>query len=43
MNLINIEKITKELKLADLDELYLSIGNNKYSSSYIISLIIKKR
>ena len=38
----NIEKITKELKLADLDELYLSIGNNKYSSSYIISLIIKK-
>lgn len=38
----NIEKITKELKLVDLDELYLSIGNNKYSASYIISLIIKK-
>ena len=38
----NVEKIKKELKLLDLDELYLSIGNNKYSASYIISLIIKK-
>ena len=38
----NVEKIKKELKLLDLDELYLSIGNNKYSASYIISIIIKK-
>ena len=38
----NIEKITKELKLVDLEELYLSIGNNKYSANYIIGLIIKK-
>jgi len=38
----NIEKIIKALKLVDLDELYLSIGNNKYSANYIIGLIIKK-
>ncbi|MDD6879608.1 MAG: bifunctional (p)ppGpp synthetase/guanosine-3',5'-bis(diphosphate) 3'-pyrophosphohydrolase [bacterium] len=38
----NINKIIKELKLNDLDELYLSIGNNKYSANYIISIIIKK-
>jgi len=38
----NIEKIIKDLKLVDLDELYLSIGNNKYSANYIIGLIIKK-
>ena len=38
----NIEKIIKELKLSDLDELYLSIGNNKYSANYIIGIIIKK-
>lgn len=38
----NIEKIIKTLKLNDLEKLYLSIGNNKYSASYIIGIIIKK-
>ena len=38
----NIEKIINELKLNDLEELYLSIGNSKYSANYIIGIIIKK-
>ena len=38
----NIKKIIKELKLNDLEELYLSIGNGKYSANYIINLVIKK-
>ena len=38
----NIKKIIKELKLSDLEELYLSIGNGKYSANYIINLVIKK-
>lgn len=38
----NINKILNELKLNDIEELYLSIGNNKYSASYVISIIIKK-
>jgi len=38
----NITKILGELNLNDLDELYLSIGNNKYSANYIISIIYKK-
>ena len=38
----NIDKIITELKLKDLEELYLSIGNNKYSANYIISIIIPK-
>lgn len=37
----NINKILKDTKLNDLEELYLTIGNNKYSSSYIIGLIYK--
>lgn len=35
----NIDKIIKTLKLIDLEELYLSIGNGKYSASYIIDII----
>lgn len=38
----NIDKIIKTLKLSDLDELYLSIGNNKYSANYVVGIIIKK-
>lgn len=35
----NIDKIIKTLKLIDLEELYLSVGNGKYSASYIIDII----
>lgn len=35
----NIDKIIKTPKLIDLEELYLSIGNGKYSASYIIDII----
>ena len=38
----NIDKIIKTLKLIDLEELYLSIGNGKYSASYIIDIIERK-
>ena len=38
----NIEIILKETKVSDLDELFLSIGNNKFSPNYITSLITKK-
>ena len=38
----NTEIVLKETKVSDLDELFLSIGNNKFSSSYVIGLIIKK-
>ena len=34
----NIEKITKELKLKDLDDIYLSIGSLRYTAGYIINL-----
>ena len=38
----NISKVLLELKLADIDDLYLNIGNNKYSASYVISLVEKE-
>lgn len=38
----NTNLILKDTKVADLDELFLSIGNNKFSSSYVISIILKK-
>lgn len=34
----NIEKITKDLKLKDLDEIYLAIGSLRFTASYIINL-----
>lgn len=34
----NIKKITNDLKLKDLDDIYLSIGTLRYTSGYIISL-----
>lgn len=38
----NTNLILKDTKVADLDELFLSIGNNKFSSSYVINIILKK-
>ena len=35
----NIKKLIKELKLNDLDEIYLSIGTIRYTPSYVIGLI----
>jgi len=34
----NINKITKDLKLKDLEEIYLSIGSLRYTAGYIINL-----
>ncbi len=39
LNEENISKISKELKLNDLEEIYLSIGTLRYTPSYIISLV----
>ena len=38
----NIEKLLKETKCIDLDDLYLNIGNNKFSSQYIVNIIFKE-
>lgn len=38
----NLKEVFKETKLDNLDDLYLSIGNGKFSSSYIVNLILKK-
>jgi len=39
--LADINKILIELKLTDIEDLYLNIGNNKYSTSYVIGLVEK--
>lgn len=38
----NINILLKELKLIDLDELYLSIGNGKFSAAYVVNVLNKK-
>ena len=38
----NIENLLGITKCVDLDELYLTIGNNKFSPSYVINLIYKE-
>ena len=38
----NIDKIIKDTKCADMDEVYLNIGNGKYGPAYIIGIINKK-
>ena len=38
----NIEKILKELKLKDIDELYMTIGIGKYTPLSVIKIITKK-
>lgn len=38
----NVELILKETKLQDLDELFVSVGNNKFSALYIVGIISKQ-
>ena len=38
----NTNLLLKEIKVSDLEELFLSIGNNKFSPSYVIGLVYKK-
>ncbi len=38
----NLDLIFKDTKVSSMDELYVSIGNNKFSASYVISIIYKK-
>ena len=38
----NMKILIKEAKIIDLDDLYLNIGNNKFSSTYVINLLFKK-
>lgn len=42
LNSKNIERVLNELKLANINELYTSIGSNKYSPTSIIKIITKK-
>ena len=35
----NIQKVLKELKFKDIDELYLAIGSLRFTSTYILNLI----
>ncbi len=39
MNEENIKKLKEELKLADLDDIYLSIGTLRYTAGFIIGLV----
>ena len=39
LNEENVKKITKELKLKSLEDIYLSIGTLRYTAGFIISLI----
>lgn len=38
----NINLILKETRCSDIDEVYLTIGNSKFSASYIVGLITKQ-
>ena len=38
----NTKKILNELKVNDLDELYLDIGNGKYAPGTVVNIIVKK-
>lgn len=38
----NLNQIYEELKIKNLEELYLNIGNNKYSPSYVTNIIYKE-
>lgn len=42
INDVNMEEIQKQTRVEDLDDLYLCIGNGKFSSSYVINIIYKK-
>jgi len=39
----NIEKLCKDLKVKDLDEIYLNIGSLRYTATYIINLIYEDK
>lgn len=43
MNDENIKKITKDLKLESLEDIYLSIGTLRYTAGYIISLTSEEK
>ena len=43
MNEENIKKILKDLKLKDLDDIYLSIGTLRYTAGFIISLTMDNK
>ena len=38
----NTEEIFKQAKVVDMNDLYLNIGNGKFSGAYVINLIYKK-
>ena len=38
----NIEKILEELKCADINELYINVGSNKYNSAQVINIITEE-
>ena len=38
----NLKKIEKEIKIDNIDDLYLEVGNGKYASSTIINIIYKE-
>ncbi len=38
----NVKKIIKELKLKDLDNVLINIGNNKFNPRYVINIIYKE-
>lgn len=42
MNEANVKKITKDLKLKDLEDIYLSIGTLRYTAGFIIGLLDNK-
>jgi len=39
----NIEKLCKDLKIKNIDELYLNIGSLRYTATYIINLIYEDK
>ena len=43
LNEKNIEKLCRDLKVKDLDEIYLNIGSLRYTASYIINLIYEDK
>ena len=38
----NVAAIIKDTKCSDMDEVYLSIGNGKYSATYVVNIIFKQ-
>ena len=43
LNNENIEKLCKDLKVKDINEIYLNIGSMRYTPSYIINLIYEDK